>query len=124
MIIEPRFGVAYIFAKAQHHAELVRVDAEKARQSPDGDDREQDQAGALAAGQDTAQPLLASSQELLQVWRCRPRTPRALAAASAALIVPRHQLSPRFARAGADAVALVIVEVSWLGGASGYSRPL
>src|SRR5262249_22186007 len=96
-------------AEPQHHAELVGLDAEEAGKQPDGDRGQHDQAEPLAteaaARQHRAQLVLATAQKLLEVGgrrarRLLPRAPRALTSAArsprpAALIAPRHRLSPR-----------------------------
>jgi hypothetical protein len=110
VIVQSRLHLAHVFAEAQHHAELVGIDAEKAGKAPDRDRGEHNQAQALAAEttarQHGAQPILAAAQKFLEVWRCRAgrllaRAPRAFASSrspgAAALIAPRHRLSPRWA---------------------------
>src|SRR5947209_5949260 len=104
MIIEARLGIAAVFAKAQHDAELIRLDAEEARKAPHHDRGKRDQqdtaSAEIAAGQHAFELVLAAAQQLFQIrrrWagRLRPRAPGALGASrapwSAALIAPWHR---------------------------------
>src|SRR5262249_27846630 len=101
VIIETGFRVAHVFAETQHHAELVRIDAEEARKSPDGDcgKRQQDEASAaeIPTRQYVAQLVLAAPQDPFEIGQCRSRLLRPRSPGSAALIARRHQLSPRYA---------------------------
>src|SRR5271166_1510409 len=107
VVIETWLDVADVFAETQHHAELVGLNAEEAGQSPDGNRGKHDQCEPLAAEiparQHVAQLVLAAAQKLLEIGRCRSGLLRALASTSsrspgpAALIAPRHRLSPRYA---------------------------
>src|SRR6266571_5104764 len=94
MIIKPGLHLADEFAEAEHHAELVRLDAEEAGETPQGDGRQRDQretATAEIAGQQAAQPVLAGAQKFFEVGRSpRSRPPRA-----PGLVTPRHDLAPR-----------------------------
>src|SRR5262249_58503958 len=99
-----------VLAEGTHRAERVGIDAVEAGEAPDRDRGQHDDREALAAEvaarQHGAQLVLAAPQEFFEIgWRrarrLRPRAPRALAPSgspgSAALIAPRHRLSPRCA---------------------------
>src|SRR5260370_24275065 len=97
MVAKTRLGVAHVLAEAKHHAELIGVHPEESGKSPDGDRGEKDRAdpfGAeVTARQHGAQLVLAAAQKLFEIgrrWVLAPRAPR-----SAALIAPRHRMSPR-----------------------------
>ena len=103
MVVQARLDLAYCLAEAQHNAQFVRLDPEKAGKSPKRQHAKRDESEAasaeIAAGQHAPQFVLAAAQDFLEIGRRRPRrlrpgAPRALAAAaprpSAALIGPRH----------------------------------
>src|SRR5260370_21118991 len=97
MVAKTRLGVAHVLAEAKHHAELIGVHPEESGKSPDGDRGENDQADPFAAEvtarQHGAQLVLAAAQKLFEIgrrWVLAPRAPR-----SAALIAPRHRITPR-----------------------------
>src|SRR4029450_11533140 len=106
MIVQPGLHLAHGFAEAQHHATFVRLDAEEAREQPDRDCGQYDQAEALAAEaaarQHRAQLVLAATQKLFEIGRRRtgrrrPRAPGTLASACpprpAAPIAPPERLA-------------------------------
>src|ERR1700722_17783119 len=116
MIVKARLHLAHIFAEAQHHSDLVGLDAEETRKAPQRNGSERDQHNAPAAEisrNKAAQPVLAAAQKFFKIGRSRalllrtrapgsprPRTPRATG-----LIAPRHQFSPERRRAGCVARA-------------------
>jgi hypothetical protein len=65
VIVQSRLHLAHVFAEAQHHAELVGLDAKEARKAPDRHRGQHDQAQALgaeaAARKHRAQPVLATA---------------------------------------------------------------
>src|SRR2546429_441449 len=89
------------FNRPSGSLKFIWVDAEDAGKAPDRDGGKHDQAQPFAAetsaGQNGAQLVLTAPQELLEVGRCRSRSP-SRSPGSAALIARRHQLSPRYAR--------------------------
>ena len=104
VIVQSRLHLAGELAEAKHHAELVGLDAKEAGKAPEhhGNERNQsDTAAAEIAGQEAAQPVLASAQKLLQIGRSRPasrllrprapRSPGPRSPGATGLVVPRHQ---------------------------------
>ena len=72
MIVQSRLHLAGELAEAQHHAELIGLDAEEAGKAPehDSDQRNQrDAAAAEIAGQKAAQPVLAPAQKFFEIGR-------------------------------------------------------
>src|SRR5690349_17182569 len=105
MVVQPRLGVAVIFAEPQDGAELFRLDPIEAGHGPDRQRPDQDQgdaqAGEMAAGQELLQAVLTAPQQVLKIgrprayrlragapWSFRTRAPR-----TPALIFPRHRRS-------------------------------
>ena len=83
MIVQARLHLAHELAEAQHHAELIGLDAEEAGKSPqrDGNERnKRDAAAAEIARHQGAQLVLAAAQEFFEIGR--PRPARAIAAPS------------------------------------------
>ncbi len=77
VIVQSRFHLAHGGAEAQHHAELVGLDAEEAGKQPDGDRGQHDEgkplAAEAAARQHRAQLVLAAAQKFLEIGRRRAR---------------------------------------------------
>ena len=108
MVVQPRRRFANLRAETQHNAILVGVHAIDTGRQPDQAGRQDRQDDALSpkapARQHSAELVLAAPQELFEVgrggaagWRLTG-APGALAAgppATAALIAPRHGMSPR-----------------------------
>ena len=103
MVVQARLDLAYCLAEAQHNAQLIRLDPEKAGKTPKRDHAkhyESETASAeIAARQHAPQFVLAATQDFLQIGRrrpgrLRPGAPWALATAAprppTALIGPRH----------------------------------
>src|SRR5262249_26157166 len=109
VIIEPRIGVPGVFAEAEHDAALVGLDLEEAGDGPDHQHRKRDEHEALAAepaGQHRLELVLAAPQQFLEIGRrrsarLRAGAPRPLGSrtpGTAALIAPRHGISPQARR--------------------------
>src|ERR1700759_2022385 len=106
MIVQPRLGIAYILAEAQHDAELFGLDAIKTGHRPAQGGGDQDDKNAepaeIPAGQPPLKPVLGAPQKVFKVggpWSHRlragaPRSFRTRAPGASALILPRHQYSP------------------------------
>src|ERR1043166_2274552 len=109
VIIESRIGIPGVFAEAEHDAALVRLDLEETGDAPNHEHRkgyEHEAFAAKSAGQHGPVLVLAPPQQLLEIggrWSARFRAgaPRALGSrppGSAALIAPRHGISPQARR--------------------------
>ena len=95
MIIQPGLHLADEFAEAQHHADLVRLDAKEPGEGPQNDRRQRDQGEAAAAeiaGHQSAQPVLAAAQKFFEVGG---RSPRSRPPRAPGWVTPRHDLAPR-----------------------------
>ena len=106
MVIEAGLHLAHELAEAQHYADFIRLDFEKAGKAPQRHDRQRDQRNAAAAEiarQQGAQPVLAAAQEFFEVGRLgplrlRPRAPRSTRSRTPrapGLVAPRHYDTPR-----------------------------
>jgi hypothetical protein len=99
VIVKPGLHLAHELAEAEHHADLVRLDAEEPREGPQDDCRQRDQGKAAVAEiarRQPAQPVLTPAQKFFEVGRSRrSRSPRA-----PGMVTPRHDLAPRQARSG------------------------
>src|SRR5262249_47743660 len=108
VVVPPWRRFADLRAETEHYAILVGIHAIETGCQPDQDSREDNQDDALAtkvpARQHRAKPVLAAPQEFFEIgrggaagWRLAG-APWALAAGppwAAALIAPRHGISPR-----------------------------
>src|SRR6202040_1942310 len=108
-IIQSGIGIPGVLAEAEHDAPLIGLDLEEAGDGPEHEHGERDQHEAFAAepaGQHGPELVLAAPQQLLEVGRrrsarLRAGAPRPLGArtpGSAALITPRHGISPQARR--------------------------
>ena len=99
MIVQPGLGGTHPFTETQHHTLFIGIYLVNAAEQPcrHGDQKDDhDAAQAAAAGQETAEPVLAFTQDVLKVGRLRPTRPpaspgsRTTATGATSLILPRH----------------------------------
>ena len=95
VIIQPGRHLAHELAEAEHHAELIGLDAEESGKAPQHHRGHRDQgetAAAEIAGHQPAQPVLAAAQKFFEIGRFRAPRLWSRAPRAAALITPRHAL--------------------------------
>src|SRR5262249_53006867 len=114
-VVQTRLDHAHLLAEAQHNPQLVRLDPEEPRKSPQCKNAKHEEgeaaAAQIAARQHAPQLVLTAAQYFFEIRRGRPRrlrpgTPRSFATRAprptAALIGPRHLTSPPAPTLSAD----------------------